>query len=87
MLTVIQRYVHERRGGFIRSATFLYGSYTLSAYVSERLDEMKDKMLGNKLARDKCVWFSFARSSPYVRSSETVFDGAFNPLTMMSASQ
>ena len=57
MLDAIQRYVHERRRGLIQSATFLCGSYVASAYVSERLEEMKDGMLRNRLARDKCVLF------------------------------
>ncbi|KAF8126804.1 Peroxin-3-domain-containing protein [Boletus edulis] len=52
MLTAIQRYVHNRRRGLIQSATFLYGSYALNTYVGERLEDMKDKMLRTKLARD-----------------------------------
>lgn len=57
MLDAVQRYVLERRRGLIQSAAFLCGSYALSAYVSERLEETKDKMLRTKFARDKCVLF------------------------------
>ncbi|KAI9567620.1 Peroxin-3-domain-containing protein [Boletus coccyginus] len=52
MLDAIQRYVYQRRRGLIQSTTFLCGSYVASAYVSDRLEEMKDKMLRNRVARD-----------------------------------
>ncbi|KAG9310100.1 Peroxin-3-domain-containing protein [Chiua virens] len=52
MFDTIQRYVHKRRSAFIQSATFLCGSYILTAYVNERLEETKDKMVREKLARD-----------------------------------
>lgn len=61
MLDLIQRYVHERRRGLFQSAAFLCGSYAISTYVSDRLEEMKDKMLRNKLARDKYVLFVLKR--------------------------
>ena len=62
MLDGLQRYLHKRRRGFIQSVTFLCGSYAVSAHVSQRLEEMKDKMVRNKLARDKCVLFVFYRA-------------------------
>lgn len=57
MLDAIQRYVYGRRRGLVQSGAFLCGSYALSTYVNERLEEMKDKVLRNRFARDKCVLF------------------------------
>ncbi|KAF8554544.1 hypothetical protein OG21DRAFT_1051916 [Imleria badia] len=52
MLDALQRYLHKRRGGIIQSAAFICGSYAISTHVSKRLEEVKDKMIRSKVARD-----------------------------------
>lgn len=46
-------YLYERRRGLIRVAGYVGGAYTVSKYIAERLGEVRDNMVQDRLARDK----------------------------------
>ncbi|KIK92921.1 hypothetical protein PAXRUDRAFT_26536 [Paxillus rubicundulus Ve08.2h10] len=52
MFDSIKRYIYDRRRGLIKSAVLTGGTYAISLYVHERLEEMKEKVIREKAARD-----------------------------------
>jgi peroxin-3 len=55
MFDSIKRYVYDRRRGFIQSAVMMGGTYAISSYARERLEEMKEKVVREKAARERLV--------------------------------
>ena len=53
MLNSLGTYVYERRGGLKRVAGYVGGTYAVSRYIVERLGEVRDSMVQDRLARDK----------------------------------
>lgn len=53
MFTSIRRYLWERRRGFATTAGFLGGLYLFGQYVFHRLDEMREKVMQERAAKEK----------------------------------
>ena len=53
MFESLRRYVWERRRGLATTAGFLGGLYIFGQYVFRRLDEMRDKVMQERAAREK----------------------------------
>jgi hypothetical protein len=55
MLQSMKTYVYERRRGLGKSAAVVGGVYLVGRYVTERLEEVRDKVVQDQIARDRCV--------------------------------
>lgn len=53
MLNSVSNYFYERRGGLARFTGYSGVVYLVGTYVKERLEEVKDKVLLERKARDK----------------------------------
>ena len=53
MLYSLGTYFYERRQGLTRLAGYVGGTYAMGRYMVERLGEVRDSMVQDRLARDK----------------------------------
>ena len=53
MLTTVKRYVAERRKGLVKAVGFVGAVYVAAQYVRDRLEEVKDKVTQERLARER----------------------------------
>lgn len=53
MLNSVSNYFYERRGGLARFTGYSATVYAVGTYVKERLQEVKDKVLLERKAREK----------------------------------
>lgn len=53
MLFGLPEYLYERRTGLKRAAGYVGGVYLVGRYVVERLDEIREKVVEDRTARDK----------------------------------
>jgi peroxin-3 len=53
MLYSITNYFYERRRGFARTAGYAGAAYLVGTYIKERLEEVKNKVVLERKARDK----------------------------------
>jgi peroxin-3 len=56
MIQTVSNYFYDRRRGLTKTAGILGGAYLVGRYVRDRLEEVKDKVMQERLARDRCVW-------------------------------
>jgi peroxin-3 len=49
-------YIYERRQGILRTGGFVAGVYLVGSYVAERVSELRDRMVQERNAREKCVY-------------------------------
>ncbi|KAG5642120.1 hypothetical protein DXG03_003591 [Asterophora parasitica] len=52
MFTAVKSFVSERRRGFTKAAAIAGGVYVVRGYVRDRLDEVKDRLEQERMARD-----------------------------------
>ncbi|KAH7883130.1 Peroxin-3-domain-containing protein [Phlebopus sp. FC_14] len=52
MFDALQQYIYDRRRSLVQSATVVGGMYALSTYMRERLEEVKDKVVRERVARE-----------------------------------
>lgn len=52
MMESITNYLYNRRKGFTKTVGVFGGAYLITRYVSERLEEVKEKVMQERLARD-----------------------------------
>ncbi|EMD36779.1 hypothetical protein CERSUDRAFT_114689 [Gelatoporia subvermispora B] len=52
MLHTVTTYIHDRRRGMSRAAGYLGGAYVLGRYVLDRLDDIRSKVIQDRLARE-----------------------------------
>lgn len=55
MFQATRKYLNERRGGFLKIGGFVGGGYLAARYISERLEDVKNRVMQDRVARDKCV--------------------------------
>jgi peroxin-3 len=53
MLDSVSNYFYERRGGFARLTSYSGALYLAGTYAKDRLEEVKDRVLQERKARDK----------------------------------
>lgn len=53
MLQSIANYFYDRRRGLAKTAGIFGGTYLVGRYVSARLEEVKEKVMQERLARDR----------------------------------
>ena len=66
MLQSITNYFYDRRSGFAKAAGFVGGTYLVGRYVLDSLEEIKQRVVQEKTARDKYV--SLFYCGTYARS-------------------
>jgi peroxin-3 len=52
MLGSVRKYVYDRRRGLFETSVVLCGAYAVSRYVNERLEEVKEKVVRERAARE-----------------------------------
>ncbi|KAG2348207.1 hypothetical protein BDR05DRAFT_980530 [Suillus weaverae] len=52
MFDAARKYVYDRRRGLFETSVFLCGAYAVSRYVNERLEEVKEKVVRRRAARE-----------------------------------
>ncbi|KAJ8590699.1 hypothetical protein M405DRAFT_815631 [Rhizopogon salebrosus TDB-379] len=52
MLDAARKYVYDRRRGLFETSAVLCGAYAVSRYVNERLEEVKEKVVRERTARE-----------------------------------
>ncbi|OJA20824.1 hypothetical protein AZE42_08965 [Rhizopogon vesiculosus] len=52
MLDAARKYVYDRRRGLFETSVVLCGAYAVSRYVNERLEEVKEKVVRERAARE-----------------------------------
>ncbi|KAG1831685.1 Peroxin-3-domain-containing protein [Suillus subalutaceus] len=52
MFDTARKYVYDRRRGLFETSVVLCGAYTVSRYVNERLEEVKEKVVRGRAARE-----------------------------------
>ncbi|KII85718.1 hypothetical protein PLICRDRAFT_56925 [Plicaturopsis crispa FD-325 SS-3] len=52
MLESVKAYVYDRRGGLAKTTGVIGGAYLVGRYVVERLEEVKEKVMEEKVVRD-----------------------------------
>ncbi|KII91963.1 hypothetical protein PLICRDRAFT_173744 [Plicaturopsis crispa FD-325 SS-3] len=52
MLKSVKTYVYDRRGGLAKTTGVVAGAYLVGRYVVERLEEVKEKVMEDRIARD-----------------------------------
>lgn len=60
MLDALTQYVLDRRNGLTRAASYAGSAYLATKYVARSLQETRDAMLHDRIAREKYVnylWF------------------------------
>lgn len=57
MLTSVKTFVSNRQKGLVKTAGIVGGLYLGRQYIRDRLDEVKEKLEEERVARDKCVYF------------------------------
>ena len=55
MLDSVSNYLSERRKGFVRSAGVVGGLYLVGQYATARVADMRDRVLEQRVAREKYV--------------------------------
>jgi peroxin-3 len=55
MLQSIGNYFYERRAGYLKAASVAGGLYMAGRYVSDRLEDMRRKVVEERYAREGCV--------------------------------
>lgn len=55
MIQALSSYFYDRRRGLAKTAGMVGGVYLVGRYVRDRLEEVKDKVTQERLARDRCV--------------------------------
>lgn len=55
MFSSITNYFYTRRRGFAKAAGFVGGVYFVGRYVVDRLAEVRERVMTERGARDKCV--------------------------------
>jgi peroxin-3 len=55
MLNSISNYVYERRARLVRTAGVVGGVYLVGQYASARMADMRDRVLEQRVAREKYV--------------------------------
>jgi peroxin-3 len=58
MLKSVKTYLYDRRKGLSKAAGFAGGAYLVGRYISERLEEVKERVAQERLARDKYALFN-----------------------------
>ena len=56
MFKSLTGYFYERRAGFVRTAGVLGGAYLVGRYVLDRLEDVRSRVVQERLAREKCVF-------------------------------
>lgn len=56
MLTSVRTFVSDRQKGLVKAAGVVGGLYLVRQYIRDRLDEVKEKLEEERVARDKCVY-------------------------------
>ncbi|OBZ77019.1 Peroxisomal biogenesis factor 3 [Grifola frondosa] len=52
MLHALAKYFHERRRGLTRAASYVGGVYLIGRYVADRLEDVRNKVIQDRLARE-----------------------------------
>lgn len=55
MLQSLTNYIYDRRRGLAKTIGVFGGTYLVGRYVSERLEEVKERVMQERLARDRYV--------------------------------
>jgi peroxin-3 len=55
MFDTARKYVYDRRHGLFETSIVLCGGYAISRYVNERLEEVKEKVVRGRAAREAYV--------------------------------
>ena len=63
-LKSIRTWIWDRRRGLLTTAGFLGGFYLLSQYVWLRLEEIRDKVMQDRSAKEKYVVTGIWRTDP-----------------------
>lgn len=63
MFDGVKTYIYERRAGLSKATAITCSIYMVRRYITERLQEIKDKLEEERVARDKYV-ASDGRCSP-----------------------
>lgn len=53
MLHALSNYLYDRRSGLVKAASYAGGVYVVSQYVSERLGDVREKVVQDRQAREK----------------------------------
>lgn len=62
MIQPVKRYLYDRRRGFAKTAGLVGGAYFVGRYVVERLEDVKEKVMQERLARDGSVQNTLIRN-------------------------
>lgn len=60
MFHSVRTYVYDRRRGLCKSAAVVGGVYLVKRYISDRLEEVKNKVIQERAARDKYISISLS---------------------------
>jgi peroxin-3 len=55
MFDAARKYVYDRRRGLFETSVVICGGYAISRYVNERLEEVKEKVVRGRAAREAYV--------------------------------
>ena len=55
MLDAARKYVYDRRRGLFETSAVVCGAYAVSRYVNDRLEEVKEKVVRERAAREAYV--------------------------------
>lgn len=53
MIHTVKNYFYDRRKGFAKTAGVIGGFYLVKRYVTDRLEEAKEKVMEEQQARDR----------------------------------
>lgn len=53
MFESIGKYFYDRRRGFAKAAGFFGGAYLIGRYVLDRLEEIRERVMQERAAREK----------------------------------
>jgi len=62
MLSYVKKTIDERRPALSKVAGVLYGAHAVRGYITDRLDELKEKLEQDQFARNKyslCLFATF----------------------------
>lgn len=57
MLGSIKTFIADKRPGLTKTVTVVGGLYLVKRFVTNRLDDAKERMEQDKISRDMCVFF------------------------------